>query len=69
MAGLEAYKNFYVWTCCIGRIVWLSLIHIPGKGNTTTDYKWRLLNENPEWKLFSMIKKNPAAHFTLKTHY
>ena len=43
VAGLQAYKNFYVrnfliWTCCIGRSVWLSPVHIPGKKNTTTDY-------------------------------
>ena len=32
----------------LNRQEFMSPIHIPGKGNNTTDYKWTLLNENPE---------------------
>ena len=61
--------DYLVTTCCIDRNVWLLANHIPGKGNIATDYQWRLLNENPECKLFSIIFEKPPTHFTSKTHY
>ena len=48
--------------------MWLSAIHILGKGNSTTDYQWRLKNRNPEWNSFSKIFKKSGTHLTSILH-
>lgn len=53
-----------IWTSCTDRIVWLSAIHIPGKGNNSADYMPRLLSENTKLKLFPTIFKNLVTNFT-----
>ena len=40
-----------IWFFCMGRKIWLSAVHIPGKGNITADRESRIFSDNKEWML------------------
>eukprot|EP00794_Sanderia_malayensis_P002684 gene2684-3106_t len=40
-----------VWAYCIGKNMWISAAHIPGKTNLVADKMSRYFNDNTEWKL------------------
>ena len=44
-----------IWTYCTDQKIWLSAVHIPGKGNNTADYMSRLLNGNTECRLAPLV--------------
>ena len=59
MGGLESNScnnlTKEIWTYYTDQKIWLSTVHIPGKGNHTADYMSRLLNENREWRLAPFV--------------
>lgn len=40
-----------VWLWCILHNVWLSITHVPGKGNRSADFQSRNFNDRTEWEL------------------
>ena len=73
MAWLQVYKNLYVRifkirTCCIGRSVWLSPIHIPGKEIPLQiirgDYQMKTMNQSYSQRL----KKKTLELILLQKH-
>ncbi|XP_053400697.1 uncharacterized protein LOC128557387 [Mercenaria mercenaria] len=49
-----------LWVWCMGRSVWLSSTHIPGKDNIS-DHGSRNFNDNVEWKLNEQIFDNVTS--------
>ena len=53
----------HLWYFCIQEIVWISAVHIPGRGNTIADYMSRSLSDNTEWKFTPKIFRNIVHTF------
>ena len=69
MGGIKSPRcndiAYQIWSWCIIKNIWLTVIHIASVTNTRTDEKSRLFNDRTEWTLDKTIFAKIVEHWGL----